>query len=509
METRVINSKVWGDLGIFKRVQGRNPVLGRVPLYKSASDRVYILGNGNLGGKSEGLLFLDTVCDSDSMRFSVPPINLAICDDYFGLPGKPVISPGFLSRNDLAEHKMRDLVEILKYLDFLTPLAIRSSALIEDSVKTAAGIFSTSFCGSEMEDFYFGEESRPKIFGPLNSPYSRGAIAYYKKQGLKAIPPIPLLFSPLIFDIAPDAMGSWHPAFSGIINTASPEKVKVSVVPGFGLSAVGIGGEGITRVYDGKSHLVNQYGTLPDNLWAWHDNDNLMLRDNTTIRDRDLIQRNLPAVDGLAEQADEIQRSKGFPVDIEFAAASSVGITYFHQIRRISPKLTGISMPIPKESSVLLKTPFIIGQGANSTNSLITVELYGADSPPRSFIQKMDERYPGSLMVYWADLSGGLKPFFTYDQWANTIGLLCVDSSNTHKFGSGLQHIALLARDEKQMLFYSDNYEIIAALQSLGEQVESYEIDYPSAVSVFSLPKPVHIAADDDAKAPWGMIYRE
>ncbi len=504
IQARTIESKVWGNLGTFIRVQGRNPVLSRVPLYKSSSERVYILGNGNPGGKSEGLFFLDTICDA--MGFDVPCVNLAICDDYFGLPSKPGIRPGFLSRDDLAEPKMRDLTEVLQYLDFPAPFGICSSALIENSLKTAAGIFSTSFYGGETEDFYFGEEFRPKILGPLNSPYSNGAAAYYKKQGHNIIPPLPLLFSPLIFDLTPDG---WHPAFSAVINTSSPGKVKVSVVPGFGLSAVGIGGEGISRTYDETFSLVAESGNMPDNHWTWHDADNQMLRSKTTQRDVVLIQRNLPRIDGLAEKADEIQRSKGFPVDIESAASSDIGRIFLYQIRRIRPKLTGINMPAPDESSVVLRTPFVIGQGMRSIDRIIAVELYGTDRSSLAFVREIDEKYPGSLMVFCADLSGGLKALFTYDQWANTAGLLFIDSANAHQFGSGLQHIALLARDEEQILFYSDNYEIIAALQGLGKRIESYEADYPSTVSVYSLPKPIHIAADDDAITPWGMIYKE
>lgn len=60
-------------------------------LYKSPSNRIHLLGKGEMGGKAKGLLFLDQAAEQ-VRGFSIPK-TLVVSADFFGLPAQPANNP--------------------------------------------------------------------------------------------------------------------------------------------------------------------------------------------------------------------------------------------------------------------------------------------------------------------------------------------------------------------------------------------------------------------------------
>ncbi|OGC07894.1 hypothetical protein A3F86_03120 [candidate division WOR-1 bacterium RIFCSPLOWO2_12_FULL_45_9] len=494
-ETRNLSSEIYGQLGTFRQLEWSD-------LWQSESGRVYLLGNGGVGGKGEGAIFLDRT--SEELGFMVPR-TLIVCEDFFRIHPQPVENPALLG--DLAPQSVSDIIKLLQKLGFSQFLAFRSSAPIEDQIgQTAAGVFSTRFNAKPGDDSAsFGRN----LLEVYNSTYSDVAAAYYQRRGNLKIPPLSVIIQELVGNDWTYPPSSFFPALAGIVNTASPNKTRVVTVRGFGLTAVSIAGLGITHTFNHDLGLIGKEGVLPQIYYVDKSEGGMASADALppySGRDpQSFIERDLAKL-GLS-----IQKRIGHPVDVEWALGED-SRPYLLQVRPVKPKAGIVPKPKTSAENILLNTNDVIGRGSKTFNHAIIADLNFEARLPEQDIKELFSSYPDALFIYIADVNSRFTPqdlrklILLYGAQA----VIVIDRGGEfHKFGSGLQHIALNAADEDTLLLYFAGNTIPDNLvKNLGRRVR--EISFGSTgedgLEVYKLFQPLYVAADDEYK--WGMVYR-
>ncbi len=486
-------------------------------MYRSESGRIYILGNGPLGGKGEGSLFLDRVCDE--IGFKIPSPALIVCNDFPQIPEQPVDRPVFIRglRTTGENAPFVGLLAALELAKMRFPAAMRSSfPEIEDRLgSTAAGILSTFFFDSYK--FETGRDPEDSIFYKrtgrfYNSAYQPPAAAFCDARGFKAIPPLSAVFQPLIGYRVRGKNGLFMTPFSGIVNTATENRIKVCTVSGFGLSAVGSAGLGITRVYDEQTNFLSTYGVLTAPLYINMRSGAFEMETNEEWRAPStwIYEHDCPEIPlRLAEIGKRLSEKAGSAMDSEWVYRSYDDL-YFHQTRPVRPKAQSIPRPAPNTEKVFFETCDVLGQNTASVSHVI-IRMEGSRFAPKSSrkdLQELDKSYPGSLLICTASIGGwSQKSRLFYDMWARAKAAIIIDRESIHRSGSGLQHLALTCMDDEKVLLYARDSKLIKTIESLGKLIEAREEDYPAGVYVYEMPEPLTISADDENG--WGMIWRD
>lgn len=486
---RVITSKIYGDLGRFTATRRPN-------LHRSPSGRVYVLGQGALGGKGEGTLFLDQA--ADSMGFRVPGRSLVVCDDYFGIPARDEHAIG-----ELDPQKSRELMDILGEENFPARLAIRSSSVMEDQPgHSAAGRFLTKYHDTQGPK----SDLAADLLEVINSNYEAAALFYQRSQGMANIPPLPVIIQELVGNEFEYAPRYFFPALSGIINTASPGKIKVATVSGLGVAAVG--GRGLLHTFNHSLAMPERRGGVPNFIEAIIDGRET--RFDSKERAKETVERLSPATQKeLARIALKLQREISAPLDIEWALDREGNTPHLLQVRPINPKQR-IPKPDISTDRTLLLTSKVVGQASCVFNHICVLDSPGFFGYPDNQLLKKLESYPDSILICRI-LVTEITPRVLSRILPYIKALVVLDYFQEHFHGTGLDHIALFAADEKKVILYSG--EEVGFLDQLIRRAKLIEKTSLTSVNeakdilrIFELPEPHTIAGSDEDG--WGMVYR-
>ncbi|MFA4906032.1 MAG: PEP/pyruvate-binding domain-containing protein [Candidatus Margulisiibacteriota bacterium] len=498
---RVITSRIYGELGRFAAA-------GRPNLYRSPSGRVLVLGEGAVGGKGEGTLYLDKV--ADEMGFRVPGHSLVICDDYFGMPAI------FMQKiTDLDPGKVQRVQDILKEENFPGRLAIRSSSVIEDKPgRSAAGVFKTNIFEAQ------GNELINSLVWVLNGNCASLAKVFYRSIGIREIPPLPVIIQELIgneFSYAPQC---FFPALAGIVNTASPQKIKIATVPGFGTTAVQEGW-GMLHEFDLEGVLIGKAeGEMP---WI------KVLKEGKEAQIGNLAGRiyssavnsagqKISAVHArLVKLAAHFQERLGAPLDIEWAVSEEGAVEpYLLQIRQIHLKRK-FPQPSILPSKVLFSTSAIVGQAVHSFSRVVVMDCaLRADSdeipsPSEEQLEKLGALYPDNIVLYFDNVQRStiyrVAKLFPFTRAV----VVSEEEYRANRSGpTGLEHIALRCIDEDKLLFYlnGEGGQLVTEFGAISRSKKMLDPEKMPGIQidVYELAEPLTIAGSDEDG--WGMIYR-
>src|SRR3989339_59433 len=509
MNVRIIATAAYGQLGPFKKISPG--------LYRSVSGRVHIVGEGNIGGKAEGLAFLD------QNNFPIPGRTLFVADDFLGLPNVDIRDRFLLCQADLA--RINYLISAINMIGFPTPIAIRSSSTVEDQLgDSQAGAFHSTIFGKPLSPGAMNQEFTIALLEVLNSSYGYGRNAYLRRC-FTEIPPLPVIIQELIgrqWSFVPNV---FFPALSGIVNTATPDKVKVQTVFGFGEAAVrwGLGmvhefcGDlqaqpAVTGQFNGEVCRLNLQTGLPD------------MPDPDFMYDPNKMSANYPEIvalyrqkapelqRGVAQKAFALSQQLGKALDLEWALGESEVL--FTQVRPIKRKKANMARPAVAPENIYFQTNKILGQGQVEVKNIIFIS--GEMSEVLSVmddIRRICRQFPDSLIVWGTRVKPLVTRDILHDYLIHLAKSVLVwdyygDDGLHHQSGpgTGLAHLALEIYDREKVIIYSDKSALVEQLLNLGRDVsESPSSSKGAMIEVKELPFTLQIAGDDESG--WGLIY--
>lgn len=504
-------------------------------LYKSQSGIVHILGNGLVGGKGEGTLYLDQkhfeACDisghlEQNIKLRVPN-SLIVCDDFFGLPVFSFNERDGVKR--LPHNKFDELVFTIKDIGLRAELALRSSSPIEDGKKiAAAGVFNTDFFIRSLDTRSGRKRFLEKLLQVINSAYTPLAAAYWEKAGYEQAPPIPIIIQDAVGKGWKNASRYFMPIVSGVINTSPCNYIKAVDVLGFGLAAVnetGIGKAGrvdVTEYTDEKRNVASYYYTKYDD----YNRDNIFCIDNKTgkminlkgnkasvlFSKHSLKRRGHASLFNLtrysAELAAGYEKNIGMPVECEFAS-KELNELYMLQIR---PAKRGYPIPRPiiDNQNIIFNTNNFFGRGQEQFDKIIWLNdpnelMLGM----REHVKNMTDKHPGALFVYDSRIVSERTSAYLLSDILPFCKTLIVRDTKVHIGGSGLKHLGLNCDTEEKMIIVADGTQGARLHADIrGNIIDNYT--RPNSVhsvdiNVYKLPRPINVAADNYAE--WAMVY--
>ncbi len=492
-------------------------VLPRRTALGSGRSRVYVLDSTeSVGGKASGLLALDRyrTAEYDVPRATVPDAN------FFEIAPRPLVNPRMIGTLPL--HKLNQLFDAIK--DFGYPIAIRSSSQVEDSEgSVAAGIFKTKFHGSPIVTAESRLRFEEKLLAVLNSAYTPKAITYWTRRGFTHIPQIPVVIQEVVGE--PSADGRYFlPVLSGIINTSLSNTVRVSTVLGLGVTAVSEEGLGllhrVPKFMPTDQVEIPAEGSLNRSEIACidlHTGDLVHLRGRETERlfpgdALSVIQNAFPSLQvKLAKIAIELENRinmyKGTKSALDLEWATDWNDTWLVQMRPIERRAAQ-KKPLVTEKDVVLDSQDVVGYGSREFRQIVYVRSSYGDTTPET-IKALRAEFPDSLLIY--DTS--LFHFFTSKTITESImpfidAVVIIDrTSDQHKNGTGLQHVALNVAEEGKVLIYTGNADF---MPRVAQRARSANIIKPGTfstdeITVYEYARPLRVAADDEGK--WGVVY--
>lgn len=501
MLTREINSRTFGKLGPYNQVQSG--------LYRSQSGRVYIMGQGRVGGKGEGHLFLDAMCDRFGYQIPVPTIIL--CDDVFGLPSLPL--EGNHQFPPLDQEIVAYVLDIARMIGMPREVVFRSSDVIEDQFcQTAAGIFHSMLAVFDSTDEYYRDVFLQKLHRVASSVMRDDSLVYHAVHGYQTLEPIAILIQKLVgsYWLQGFQDSSFGPHLAGIMNTATPGLIKFSSVLGLGETAVGPAGAGDFIVYDDQGEeILDIDGNRTESMFFSNGGTTSISTGNLSFRQYGsarLCNSRVP-MEALLPVAKQLQAEVGQPLDFEWAWVKGEPV-YLLQIRPLRQKLAFFPRPEVASQNVLLNTEWAMGQGSTTVSQLIVVDQRQArECFWGDILVDMNKQYPGSLLLFLVDeQNAGYGIGYSTVARSKAV-VIANNSARSREHGSGLQHLALNLHDEGRILLYTEGYQIGDKLMGQGELLEEKNdlFGQGATVKVFQLRQPITVAADDEHA--WGMIF--
>jgi hypothetical protein len=509
---RVITSKVYGELGRFAATRRPN-------LYRSPSGRVLVLGEGALGGKGEGTLYLDKA--ADEMGFRVPGHSLVVCNDHFGIPTLPKHRV-----RELDPKKSQELMGILGEEKFPARLAIRSSSVMEDQPgHTAAGLFTTHYHDPQRSKGDLWTD----LVDVLNSNYAEGALIYQRSRGVVDIPPLPVIIQELVGSEFKHASMFFFPAMAGVVNTASPGRIKVATMAGFGRLAVK--GFGLLHIFDLSLALIeeSEHFLSCDVMEGGEEKVNPNDRKIEIYHDDGIctMRRLTPLIQSkLAQIAIQLQARIGFPLDIEWALASE-GTDHPHllQVRPLKPKQS-LPKPAILPAEVIFETSEVHGQARHPFSHVIMVDCRTLGIPDAGQLERISSFYPDNILMFIGHIDQE-APINVSIVFPHTRAVILCDKASDGSYYyehramarlfqgptprlTALQHTALFCADEEKLILYKKSgwEEFILKIREIARSKEVIISDILSGlkIEVFVLPEPHTIAGSDEDG--WGIVYR-
>lgn len=477
-----------------------------------------MLGDGQVGGKAEGLLFLDrSAAQIPGTR--LPERTLVVCNDFFGINQQSADDP--LPIEELGGEKIAKLFEVMEKMKFSPVVAIRSSALIEDQLgRPGAGKFHTDFFGKALTTTEAKSAFVKKLLGVINSSYIREGLAYWKSCGYSEIPPMAVIIQEVVGKSWQYAPRYFFPAVAGIVNTALRKSVRVSVVVGLGISAVSSEGlgllyklpilEGGERVYHNMNRSTGKLNIDDVHCIDLSSGDLIRLRGpeadglsvKELLKDHDWFFPPIPPSKlGLA-----LERQCGQALDIEWASRDGRELTLV-QARPISKRAVIVRTDIDPEK-IILETNEVCGFGEREFSHAVLIQ-YPYGDPSHEAIKNLLAKYPHSFVIYVTNITWEC----TQDQISERIlpyadVLVIKDMEGHHMHGTGLQHVVLESLETGKTFLFT-RQETSKMFEGRGTIVET--VNDPLSIGggglfqVFQFDSPVKIAVDDEHDM--GMVY--
>ncbi|MBI5700156.1 hypothetical protein HZC35_07640 [Candidatus Saganbacteria bacterium] len=509
MNSRAVESKTYGNFGQFPKVENR--------WHKSPSGRIHLLGEERIGGKTEGLLFLDR-STVQVPGYQLPERTLVVCNDFFGIGRRPVDNP--LPVEGLGAEKLAELFDVMEKMKFSPVVAVRSSALIEDQLGwPGAGKFHTDFFGKALTSPEAKSAFIQKLLGVINSSYTGEGLAHWKSCGFSEIPPMEVIIQEVVGNSWQYAPRYFFPAVAGIVNTAYRKSVRISVVVGLGVSAVSSEGlgllyklpilEGGKRVYHNMNHSTGKLN-LDDVSCIDLSSDN-MIRLRGPEADKLSVKELLKGQDWFfppidpGEMALALERQCGQALDIEWASRDGRELTMV-QARPINKRAI-IARPEIATEKIILETDQVDGVGEREFSHAILFD-HPFGSPNRNLIKNLLAKYPNSFVVYGTNIARSITQEQIFERILPFTDVLVIkDLESYHMHGTGLQHIFLeLVETGKIILFTRKG--MFDGFNNHGKIVETVmdPIGLPDGdFKVFQFNSPVKVAVDDEHDM--GMVY--
>jgi hypothetical protein len=467
------------------------------------------MGEGRVGGKGEGHLFLDTMCDR--FGYQIPAPTVILCDDVFGLPALPLEDNHRFPPLD--QKIVARVLDVARMVGMPSEVALRSSAVIEDQLgQTAAGIFHSELACYEPTNDFYREAFLRKLQTVASSVMGGNSLVYHDVHGYQTLEPIAILMQRLVGSywlkgFHDDYFG---PHLAGVMNTATPGLIKFSAVLGLGNTAVGPSGAGAFIVYDDQGkEILDIDGNITESMFFSNGEAMPISMLNTSFRqygiasllyDRTLMEALIPV-------AQQLQAEVGQPLDFEWAWVKGERV-YLLQVRPLKPKLAYLPKPEVASQDVLLDAKWVMGQGTATISQLIVVDPRQARACFwGDILVDINKRYPGSLMLFLVDEQNAGHDI-RYSTLARSKAVVIANNpARSREHGSGLQHLALNLHDEGGILLYTESYQIGDRLMGQGELIEERTdmVGDGATVKVFQLSQPLTVAADDEHA--WGMIF--
>jgi len=509
MNVRKLTSKIYGNLGEFTLVQPN--------LYQSSSGRVYLLGNGNPGGKGDGTIFLDKARGS-ALAYEVPR-SIILCDDFSGIKPQPLSHPQ--APVELSQERTTELVNVIKMLGFKPNIAIRSSAQVEDQLgQTAAGVFNTEFHGKALDNEESIKRFIEKLLSVYNSAYSERAVRFWERLGYFEIPPISVIIQELVGKQWKYAPQYFLPAISGITNTSSRKVVRVATVLGLGLSAVGEKGLGILHKLpieeDGLrvgSNIGYFKGDLNDSdIWALAlENGNAVhifgestaqLFPNHYLKD---LCWTFPKIQmKVADLGLHFEKMIGHPVDIEWASEDGKQLSLI-QIRPITKKAV-IAKPVVAPENIILSSEDVFGQIEREYDLVIVLDSSFLTYRQSEEIEFISKKYPNSLFIFSTNLKQVHDKVIVEYILPFADGIIVQDFESDHSLGTtGMQHLALSCSDDRKSIIYTHSYDLEEKIRARSRSIERINYSFTGKTTVYKPHQPIRLAADDEQD--FAMLY--
>lgn len=485
-------------------------------LYGSPSGNFHVLGSGHIGGKGDGLIFLDQarqeVTGYDTAR------ALVVSHDWFGIAEQPLGNANPLAFLD--DTKLATLFDTIEGLKLSGKLAIRASAQVEDMRgNPAAGVFGTEFHGRPLNDADSKRAFIAKLISVCNSAYTERAQRHWRQQGYSAIPPVPVIIQDVVGAAPASHSYYFFPLIAGVSNGAFHTKVRVRTVLGMGGSAVDAEGlgtlhslpilEGGQRVYHDQNRHEGRLNDADTRVLDVRSGDMVRLRgaDAKNIFSDHIFENvfyNMPdsqmAVAGLNLA---FERMLGCPVDLEWASADlkTLSLLQSREVQKRPP----VKKPDPSSADILVESSNVFGFGSKTFTTVICARC-AHGSPDKSLIEDLTKRYPHSLIVYATEV---VYPN-TYQQieeriFPHTDTLVLHDLTSEH-WSPVLSHFDLNCEEVGKILVHTSR-GFGEEIYERGTIVEEHQGGFFSGgtFTVYQLNRPLVVAGDSEFE--WGMVY--
>ena len=420
------------------------------PTYVS---RKWLIGNGSIGGKAKGLAFAfehlkksellgEVILPSTTYVVTTEPYHDFLDDNKLDwIHGEPDLEKIILAfaQGRLRESFMKDLDTMLKALHS-TPLAIRSSSLLEDShLLSFAGKYFTTFAANDFDMQWRRRELADGIKTVWASLYNHAARAYRAKHGFTdRDEAMAVLVQPLI---GKNHDGLFYPELAGTIfsrvyRRPSPRINKEMGVIRF---CFGLGTRTVDRslarvIYlshpnmrpegnlarevarysqssfdyvdlefgafisgDLKSLLPfvmqnHKFSTafvelFGDNTLYWA-GSKPMIQTTPLFTFSDLPTRCPPFLETAKKISSHFQNGMGIPIDVEFTYDTVEKQMTLVQLRPLSSyeEMASVQIPVIENNRILLNGSRMVSNGAlNKTSHLVYIDPFKYGNKPNHF----------------------------------------------------------------------------------------------------------------------------
>ncbi len=353
------------------------------------------------------------------------------------------------------------LRDVLKHLSFGPIVFLRSSSPHEDSsAHCAAGLFTSrpaSIAGSE-DAFELATKA------VLHSGFSPSAAAFYQKHGLPPAP-LPMVVQPMLFDRErATELREYAPAFSGVIDTAHPQLIRVSLVRGLGGTIVD--GHFCYRVslHNQSLAVMASSGQQRSETLVALDSDQELHLEHRYCGESDALRivnpellaqtavKRLLQCDPLAPQS---------PQEFEFCIPSQTMGVQFVQARFVPALRSDFQLPTPDWTRTSVDAVVASGQGISDPLPVHVFRVPNspveADEATRG-LAEFNRTRPGGYIVLavfqeqaayqsLAQVAGEIR----YENFCNARGIVfCAPRGDSYRFDpSELSHFSQFFRSER------------------------------------------------------------
>lgn len=498
----------FGSLGPFQPVAP--------DLYASASGRFHVLGSGEIGGKGLGLAALDQA--QQLLEGFDTPRTLVVSDTWWGLDNQSVEAPSGI--DTFNPNKVTPLLNTIRDLGLASsPLAIRSSSLIEDLPgHPAAGLFHSDFHGISLDSIESQRVFLNKLLSVLNSAYTPKARKHWAQQGYTSIPPLPVIIQEVA--AAPQDANAQYvmPLIAGISNGSLQQAVRIKAVIGLGIAAVEEQNKGVSYSFP---VLKEKHGVSPRGytVEGSHNTNEFWVIDRVS---GEAVKTNSEALPEFKAQVSvglshSIQTAhsiatlhKGLelllkhPLDLEWSVPDAQHITML-QARPILPRNLVIRPKI-NPAQTLLESANVLGYGDHVYQQALLVSI-APSRFARGQFEKIIQKFPNTFIIYVTKVaqmftSNELEEYFL----PSTDSIVVVDLNSDSHFVHPLSHFSLNCEESGQLVIYTDELMHDKLIRHSLDPIDLFPHSYSTSnrVLLYRFKQPLRVSGDSGAN--WSVI---